>query len=692
MAKKNIPTRPIRPAQPKPAPTTATAKTPSDGTARRWWLGALFVLVVTAACFAPTVSYKFVNWDDDPNIVENPNLEVLDGQSMRNIFTLDKGAVIGNYNPLPIFTFFWEKRFVQSLNNPNIELHNVIHFNNVVLHLATVLFVMLLLRSMGFGAGGVIVGGLLFGIHPMRVESVAWATERKDVLFAVFFFAALYLYTRYLKRGETGQSRLGLYLGIVVLALLSHFSKVQAVTLVLSMLLLDYWFRRPFTVQSLIVEKLPFWAMSLAFGLINVYTLKAQGSINDDTVTNFSFLDRLCIGAYSYLYYWYKLIFPYPMSPLYPYPKKLPFEMLIAPLPFIAFWAGVWYFLWKKDNRIGVFGILFFFFNVMFLLQVLGAGQGLKADRFTYVAYFGAFAIVAWLYDKYSQQTSLKQPLQIGLAVLFLIYAVWTINQSKIWKDGGALWGHVMKFESNTSSLPYWNRGQFFRDDKKYDLALADFNKGISIDPNNVELRNSRGKTYFDMASGNVIPNRTQEFVQKAMEDYTTGISSTRTVKPKTKAEMLINRGALNGLQGNLQQALQDINDGLAIDPKNKNGFFNRSLVYFNIAQRQPDQASAITYFDKTIEDYTRYLDFDPNNANIWYERGMLRRSLNRNQEAMTDLARAVKLMPNFALAYLELARAQAQSGNKAAAQQSYARAQQLGEKLSALDTKLMNQ
>ena len=107
---------------------------------------------------------------------------------------------------------------------------------------------------------------------------------------------------------------MGLYIGMMILALLSGFSKVQAVTLPLSMLALDYWYRRPIGFK-LILEKTPCWIISLIIGSMNLYTLKQQGSTNDD-ITNFNFLDRLCIGAYSFCVYLYKLFLPWPMSPV----------------------------------------------------------------------------------------------------------------------------------------------------------------------------------------------------------------------------------------------------------------------------------------------------------------------------------------------------------------------------------------
>lgn len=677
MAKKPVPNRPHRP-QPKPQSQQPKSSRPARavaiaaGTAWEaagWLKWALIALAITGACYLPTLGHQLVNWDDDPNITENPNLAHIDGQSLRNIFDIDKGNVIGNYNPLPIFTFALEKMAAGEFNT------TLIHFDNLVLHLLTVFFVMRLLLHLGIGVGGAFIGALLFGIHPMRVESVAWATERKDVLFAVFFFAALMYYVRWIKTENTGK-RTQYYLIMVVFALLSCLSKVQAVTLPLSMLVIDYWYRRQLSFK-LIWEKLPFWGLSLAFGLINLYTLKQEGSTEDE-ITNFNFLDRLCIGAYSFCVYLYKLFVPYPMSPLYPYPRPLPIWVYLSPILFFAIWGGV-YWLWKKDRRMWIFGMLFFFFNVMFLLQVLGAGQGFLADRFTYVPYFGFFALAAWLYDQYTiDNAKMRSNLNIVAGIVFAIYAVWTVKQIGIWKDGGTLWTHVMKFENDKNSLPYWNRGQFLRNQGKYDLALQDYSKAITIEPKNPELLNSRGKTYFDMAMGGKFKGKEKEYTQRAITDFNEGLAKPN-IKPKTKAEMLINRGAAQASQGKFDAALVDLTEGINLQPGNKNGYLNRSLVYFNMQQ-----------FDKAIDDYSQYLKYDPYMANIWYERGMLHRSLNKSQEALNDLNRALQLDPNLGIAYMERARAQAQLGNKAAAQQDYQRAAQFGLKPEAFDQQLM--
>jgi protein O-mannosyl-transferase len=674
MAKKRppIPQNQPRPSTTRPSRRPDTSEAPASN--KGWLFYALAVLLVTGLSYLPSRNFEFVNWDDDPNITENRNIEMVGKQpwstTIRNIFDLKEGNVIGNYNPLPILTFAVEKAWAGGQNDSKL-----IHTNNIILHLATTFFVMWLLRAMGIGLWGMALGGLFFGIHPMRVESVAWATERKDVLFALFFFAALVAYVRWLKQKEEGRFNLPLYAGILALALLSGFSKVQAVTLPLSMLALDYWFRRPLT-WGLIVEKTPFWLISLGIGLANLQTLRDQGSTNDD-ITNFNLLDRLCIGAYSFVVYLVKLVFPYVMSPLYPYPKPLPATVYAAPLVFAAVCYGFWR-LWKSDKRMAVFGIAFFFFNVMFLLQVLGAGQGFLADRFTYVPYFGFFAITAWYFERFVANAR-TSGIAYGVAGLFaLIFLYMTTQQLKIWQNGETLWTHVMKYEKKTNSLPYWNRGQYFRKMGKYDVALADYSDAVNINPKNPELYNSRGKTYFDMAMSGKYANQEGSLLDKALADYDNAVNLGAD-KVKTKSEALINRGAAKGARGDFAAAIQDMNEGLQVDPDNKNGYFNRSIAYFSTQQ-----------YDKALADYKTYLRYDPVNANIWYEAGMLQRSMQRNQEAIADLSQAIALNPKMGIAYIERARAHAQAGNKAVAQQDYQQAQRLGAKLAEMDQRLM--
>jgi hypothetical protein len=579
-------------------------------------MGALAAAAISFLAYLPVLNNGFVNWDDDATIVNNPNLARLGGESLRNIFDIQQGSAgLGNYNPLTIFSFYVEKMLAGSLNP------TMIHFDNVLLHALTVYFVVRVLQALGIGLGGALVGGLLFGLHPMRVESVAWATERKDVLFGLFFFAALLNYIRWYQSSEAGKSVQRYYVLAIVLALLSCLSKVQAVTLPLSMLAIDYWFKRPFSVKTVLVEKAPFWALAVLFGLINMYTLGLQGAAGD-TVTNFTAIDRLCIGAWSFCVYLYKLLIPFPMLALYAYQKQLPVWIYTAPLLF----AGIAFMVWRlhrSDRRIWVFGFLFFLFNVMFLLQILAAGQGFLADRFTYVPYFGFFAICAYYYDLASQDAALKSKWNTGLAVLGLIYVVMTYTQIGVWKNSATLWSHVIDYEGHKSGLPHWYRGQYYRSQGQFETAMSDYTNALALEPQNPELINSRGKTYFDMAmSGKYPKEKAGEFLKSALDDYNASLNLAGNLKPQVKGAMLINRGAALGTINQLDKAMQDFNEGLQLDPGNKTGYMNRGFLYEKL--RQPEPA---------IADFTKYLELDPTNSRIMQEREKVRRLLQQNAQ-----------------------------------------------------------
>lgn len=352
-----------------------------------------------------------------------------------------------------------------------------------------------------------------------------------------------------------------------------------------------------------------------------------------------------------------------------------------APLGFLAACAAVWW-AWKKGLRVWVFGTAFFFFNVMFLLQIFAAGQGFLADRFTYVAYFGFFAIAAYYVDVYSKNESSKVKVQVALGVVAVLFGLWTVRQIGIWKDGYTLWTHVMsqdEGEKERSSLPYWNRGQFLRNERRdYEGALKDYTRAVEMEPNNPELLNSRGKTYFDMAASGKYKNQEKALIEKALKDYTEALSKPK-ITPKSKSEALSNRGAAYGMAGMHQESIRDITESVKLDSTNKNAYANRSIAYLNTGQ-----------YEKALGDYQSYLKFEPNNFNFWYESGMVQRVMKRNEDAIKSLDRALQINPQLNIAYLERARAKAQAGNKAAAQQDYQKAQQMGLKLEALDQQLM--
>lgn len=597
------------------------------------WKYLIGILALTFVAFIPALTNDFVNWDDDYNLGNNNNTALLTWDNIVNIF---KEPVIGNYNPLPILTFAIE-RSIFGLD-PTIY-----HVNNVLLHLVCVFFIYRIFRSLNLTTLAAAAGSLLFGIHPMRVESVAWVTERKDVLFGAFFLSALWLYIHYVKSGYAKKyfyAALGLFF-------FSLLAKIQAVSLPLTMLLVDYYFRRPLNFK-LVLEKWAFFTFSLLIGLVGIYFLKDQGSIND--ATTYTLFQRLMIGGYSLGVYLIKFIFPYEMSPLYPYPAILPWQVYLGPIAVVAI-LGFSYIAYKKDWRPYLFGSLFFLFNIMFVLQVVGAGQGFLADRFTYIPYIGLMFMMVYAGQSLMKDNQRTGKLAIyGFGGLMVLFFVMTWQQNKVWTDSDTLWTHVLKHEDKTS-LPYRNRANYRRDQGRTEEALADYNSAITLKPD-AALYNSRAKLYFNLKQ-----------YQQSLDDYNRAIAM-----DSTEGEFYINRGAVFALSNDLPRALEDFNKGLKLDPDHANGYKNRSLIYQSFGQ-----------WANAESDISAYLKMHPEDADLWYERGRIRNVLNKPKEGLPDLDRAIQLNNKQGLYYYEKMKCLLLLGQKDQARQLQPIIQQFG-------------
>jgi len=614
------------------------------------------ILLVTAIVFSPSINNDFVNWDDDVNVLENENLDGFNMESIKKIFHYKDGIVIGNYNPLPIFTFLIDKELLGGYDKKTGKFNaKPFHVNNLILHLICILFVYRILLLMDLSTNAAIIGALLFAIHPMRVESVAWITERKDVVLGVFYFGAIISYIKYLK--ASADDKRFYYILTLVLFILSLFSKIQAVAFPLSMLAIDYYFKREMELKR-IFEKLPHFGLSLAFGLAGIFFLNQQGSLAvTDDVTNYNMLDRLVIGTFSYCVYLVKLVIPYEMVPMYPYPSKLLWYYKITP-PIVLAIAALFFYWYKHKKTVLVFGLAFFTFNVMFLLQVVGAGQALKADRFTYIPYFGLFFIIAYGYDYFVKRSPNYKPfLTAGLGIYLLVMAVMSFQQCKIWKDGEVMWTHVLK-SYERSSLAWGNRARWKRE-KQGDAegAIADYKQAIEMTKSKPDgtYFNSLGKTYFDT-------NRPVE----AIENYNKAIAV-----EDDNAEFYANRGAAHGSQNRMDLALADLTKAIELDNDHDNSYLNRSLVYTATGQHE-----------LAIKDHENYLRLKPNSPDIWYEKGMALMRVGLYQESLQSLTKAISFSPNpnQGLFYRERARLQVRFlNNKAAAQQDVQAAQARG-------------
>ena len=230
---------------------------------KTFYYGAV-ILVLTFISFFPSLKGDFMQtWDDEKYVTANPVIRELNAGTIRQMFTR---PVNGTYVPLPLLTYAVNYKLSGDSPMP-------FHATSLFFHLLSTLLVFMILRLLNIDLLYAAFGALLFGIHPMRIESVAWISERKDVMYGFFYLAAVFAYIRYLN-DPARRPKLLLY--SILLFLGALLSKIEAVTLPLTLLLVDYILKRPYSIR-LLKEKIPYFALSLFFGLLGIFIIYRIG-------------------------------------------------------------------------------------------------------------------------------------------------------------------------------------------------------------------------------------------------------------------------------------------------------------------------------------------------------------------------------------------------------------------------------
>jgi tetratricopeptide (TPR) repeat protein len=445
------------------------------------------------------------------------------------------------------------------------------------------------------------------------------------------------------------------------------------------MVLLDYYYERKWnSPKILILEKAPWWSLSMIIGAVNLLSLNASGSllITDET-THHNGIGHLAIGAYSYVVYLAKWIYPYRMSSIHPYPDQLPIAAYIALALAPVCIAAVIYWAVRTRNRNIIFGWAFFTANVMFMLQIVGAGKGFLADRFTYIAYAGLFFLAACGYQWFARKwPALRKHLYIfaGIYIAFLGCLTW--NQCKVWKNGGTLWDHAVECYPR-SSLAWAMRGYYAREEERdFTKAIELFSHSLELERNKTASYNHLGKTYFDEAlflnpRNPALEKEKSRLLDLSIRSYTSALeedSRAGRPDPKITSKILINRGATYGTLGMFENARSDLTRGIQLNPKNPDGYLNRALLFARSSQ-----------FENAIQDHNEYLRINHFDADIVYERGLCRSLLQQTAQAIRDFDAAIALNPTQPRYFLDRAKARFASGDKTGARSDALRAQQMG-------------
>ena len=396
------------------------------------WL-ALAIAVLACVAFAAVRDHEFVNIDDPQYVFENPR--VTDGLTMGGIAWAFTAGHAGNWHPLT-----WISHMIDvELFGLDAGAH---HLVSVAFHAINILLLFGVLRRMTGNAGASACVAALFGLHPLRVESVAWIAERKDVLSTFFWLLAMHAYVRY-----TAKPSARAYATLLAAFVAGLMSKPSVVTLPIALLLLDYWPLARKNAWMCVREKLPMLALSLAAGLVTIAVQGRAGAIAALDVLPVA--ERLANAGVAYVLYLWKTIWPVGLAPLYPYDAAPPAAM--AALCWAAV-IGASLAAWIARRRAPWFAIGWAWY-VITLLPMIGliqVGAQPLADRYTYVPMIGIYIALAWTLMRFVASRNLNARAVAGTAaVIVLGLAALTWQQVSHWRDSVTLWRHAVDTHGN---------------------------------------------------------------------------------------------------------------------------------------------------------------------------------------------------------------------------------------------------
>ena len=492
-------------------------------------------------------------------------------------------------------------------------------------------------RTMLIAAG---VTGLLFGLHPVHVESVAWVSERKDLLCAVFFLLTIIMYIKHFSAMEQQATQKKIrsfvfskyyYLsfGFFILALLS---KPMAVTLPVVLLVLDWY---PFqriqsfrTFWQAVVEKVPFFALSIFSSIITILAQRWGGAIRSTEVIPLP--ARVLVGTKSLVAYLWKMLWPLDLVPFYPYPRHislLSFEYLSA-LALVVGITAVCIVLAKRQKLwLTVWGIY-----VVTLLPVLGivqVGDQSMADRYLYLPSLGPFLIIgltaAWIWAKVGRLqrwSSVAKASVAGITVLvFAALSFLTFTQIGIWKNSIDLWSYVIRKEPERVPFAYINRGLAYGNKGLFKEAIEDINEAIILNPSYDLAYSYRGTVFGKMG-----------LYARAIEDFNKAI----VLEPGNYL-VYNNLGIVYSKMGLYDKAAESFNEAIAIKPGEAEIYFNRGLAY-----------SLQDQYDRALADYNKALELNQDFAIAYRDRGNLYQKSGRKDLAIADFQKACELGDDF--------------------------------------------
>jgi Tfp pilus assembly protein PilF len=535
------------------------------------------LLVITVVSFWPSLFNGFFCWDDK----DVPLAPFVQRLTIENIGKYFSTFHAGLYHPLTTLSFAIDYAIGKGSAFS-------FHFTNLLFHLANTCLIFILIRKLFSNLSIAYLVALLFGIHPLHVEAVAWITSRKDLLYVFFFLGSLYAYTAYLDDGNKKR----FYLLSLVLFLFSCLSKIQAAILPVALFLVDYLRSGKLISRKRLDEKIPFFLIAILLGIINIIAQKGYGYI--DYKAPYSATERLIIFCYGFAQYIFRILIPANISVFYPFPfhpgERLTFIYYVYPLILLLFIAGTVYLVFRSKKTL-VFGLGFFFLCIFLVLVINNYRETVITDRYTYLGSAGIFIFIAGSgVSLYQQMKKMKWILPLFGILYVLIFSFLTFEQNRLWHSPSRLIKAAL-ISHPDSPILLNTLGSLAIDSGSYLTALTYLDKAILVNK-----------------------NYTDAWYQKGIAE--------------------------NKLK-NYSQALDDFSHAIMLNPAYTDAYFGAGNVYRVTGEYQ-----------KALEEYSMALMLNRNYFGAWQDRAIIRIELEDYQGAIDDLNHAITLNPGFGASF----------------------------------------
>ncbi len=603
-------------------------------------------------------------WDDQGYIFDNKDLDAV---NLQNIFSIFSSEEMGNYHPFTVLTYLFEVAILDAREHPMI-----MHFDNLLLHLLNTFLVFLFVDKLTGKKIVAYITTFLWGIHPMHVESVAWVSERKDVLYTFFFLVSLILYLKY---REYPLNRKFYYYSLVAF-FCSLMSKAMATPMAVIVVLIDYYqfpvkvnwanikngkiaaaFREGVVSIKLLYEKIPYFGMALLFGVISFF---AQGKAVQLGIP-YSVGEKIQVLCRTFWMYIQKLLIPTKLCGFYPYPDlplQQPLFMLYVAIVLII--IGLFFFVLYKEHKMVFFCMSFFVATLILVLQIIAVGGASMADRYSYVPSIAFFMLIGYGVFWLSEQVKSARSIILTVCISgLLVYSGWlgvrTIQMCETWKDSLSFFDAILELHPNVISMRI-NRGDHFRKKIKNlkdsteiaehrQLAMADYLLAIKIDSTNSEPYNFIGVIYHDLAKE-----------REAIKFYNKAIS-----RKADNGDYWNNLAIAYAVLGIKDSALYAWDKAISLKKDFKEAINNRDVML------KSNPVISVQTMSDAIKQF-------PDSAALYLQRGIKYLEDKKNTEAIRDFDQAIVLRKDYKEAYYQRALFYANNGNPVNAARDYSK------------------